>query len=146
MSVNKVLKEFKIAPIISEVREGADTYIKIKYHGRIYLGFSACHAEDLNFYSVLIGGTIAHYRAMINALKAEIKIQKFKYEEVNHIYLNMMKQDENLKYILYKEENRLKQMREAKKILEEELRDYIKDFNKAKDSVEKNRARINNEN
>lgn len=61
---------FKLTPEIDEVAN--DTICVLYYNGRKYMGFAFCHKEDTEFYSPIVGSTIAHYRAMIKIYDDEI--------------------------------------------------------------------------
>lgn len=49
-----------------------DTIVTLKYNGKVYKGFAFCHREDADFYSEIIGTTIAHLRALIKIYDDEI--------------------------------------------------------------------------
>lgn len=49
-----------------------DTIVTLKYNGKVYKGFAFCHREDADFYSEIVGATIAHLRALIKIYDDEI--------------------------------------------------------------------------
>lgn len=60
----------KLTPDIDEVAN--DIICTLTYNGHKYVGFAFCHTEDSEFYSPIVGSTIAHYRAMIKIYDDEI--------------------------------------------------------------------------
>lgn len=61
--------------VASEYTDGIST-IRMKFKGKEFEGKARIHPEDKNISSPFIGGTIAEYRARVNALKYERKILK----------------------------------------------------------------------
>ena len=154
MSINKYINAVKNAPIILEEHDETDTYIKIKVYDQEFLGVSCCHEDDVDFYSPIVGGTIAHLRAMENALFVKIWELEDTISSMKHAYacvtqsMNAAIVDPTGKFktYIYKQENKLSKLYAARRELSKELKQYIKDQNKAIELLQRGRAKLDKQN
>lgn len=154
MSINKYINAVKNAPIIMEEHDEVDTFIKIKVYDNEFMGVACCHEDDVEFYSPIIGGTIAHMRAMMNALDWEIWRLEDAVREMKHMYASISQSinpaiadpTSKFKIYIYKQENKLKKLRNAKRALKKELATYLKDQTKAIELLQRSRANIDKQN
>lgn len=152
MSINKYINAVKNAPIIMEEHDEMDTVIKIKVYNQEFIGVACCCEEDAEFFSPIVGGTIAHFRAMENALFYKIWETEDGLAALKHCYacltqnMNPAIADPTGKFktYIYKQENKLNKLRKARRKLKIELYKYISDQSKAIDSLQRSRAKSDN--
>lgn len=108
------------------------------YNGKKYYGVSWCHYEDRDFYSEIVGKTIAHYRAILNCInvyleeaKEAAKIKLSTYKEVNNSMYEVFYNYDELWYNYKSAEKKVKRIRYHKRVIQKELHDYINNHEKA---------------
>ena len=152
MSINKYIDAVKNAPIIMEEHDEMDTFIKIKVYDKEYIGVACCCEEDSEFFSPIVGGTIAHYRAMENALFVKIWEMEEGIAALKHCYscitqnINPAIADPTSKFkkYIYKQENKVSKLRKACRALRTELYKYTADQSKAIEILQRSRAKTDN--
>lgn len=121
----------------------------IYYERKYYTGTATCHSDDMDFFSTKVGQTIAHKRAIINALKDIKEKTNIEYNAVKRFYNDILRENKKCEYIIViKEIVRLK--RQINKYLgyikteEKELNTYLKAQSKVITSLKRQRKAINN--
>lgn len=143
------IKQIKNAPILSCKHKNRVTTIEIKVFNKIFVGVSACHNDDLEYYSNLVGGTLAHMRAMKSALEYKIEESRIAFNTLNHIYGGLtfggshdrVDPTHKFKLALNRLDNQYHQLVQSKRELNKEIATYIKDLDKAVSIIEKGRAK-----
>lgn len=150
MNANKIIRAIQEAPIVNEYID--ENYLSIrlrfKYRDAEYVGVAYCSEEDREFFSPLVGGTIAHMDAMLDMLNDEIIEADVEYKVLKHHYFGKAQSCEpevfdptgHFKKAMYRAESKAKSLREARNKLRKELRTYKEDIGVAFESIKKNRA------
>lgn len=152
----KIIEEIKHAPICKEEYTDYTTIICISFRGIKYYGYAVCHQEDAEYYSKYIGATLAHYRAMYNALYAEVADAKLEYNIFKHHY-HCIIQNQNIEEVdptkrltreYFKLENKYNELRFALKVLKQEMKNYSINMTKSFEFMDKKRtiAEVENNN
>lgn len=146
-AANKIIEGIKNSEITEElvIPEEQVSKITINYKNNNYYGFSLCHPDDIPYYSKFIGLTIAHYRAMLNALEEEVYIARVEYKILKHSFcavnqnqdIDVIDPTKKFRTRLYRSENKYNELKKAKKALKKEMQDYIKDINKTFEFMDK---------
>ena len=97
----------------------------LEHMGEEFIGEARLHPDDKDYYSAIVGGTIAEARATIKALKYELKVKKDLYKTQKNFvkaceqYKNFDKTSSTARAI-YRQLNRLrKQIREIQTDIQE---------------------------
>ena len=152
MSINKYIEAVKNAPIIMEEHDEMDTIIRIRVYDAEFTGVACCCEEDAEFFSPIVGGTIAHYRAMESALFMKIWEMEEAVSAMKHGYacisqsINPAIADPTGKFkkYIYKQENKITKLRQARRSLKKELNKYLQDQHIAIESISRSRAKFDN--
>lgn len=149
MGINKYINAVKNAPIVMAEAVEQDTIIGIELYGRTYYGVAYLHDEDADYYSPIVGGTIAHMRAMENAISQTIWEVDDEIKTIKHLYSSLQQSlgedaDPQNKILFYMRrlENNLTQLRSSRRELRKEIATYIKDQSKAIEILKKNRSKL----
>ena len=126
--------------------------VTIKYQGEEFIGVAVCHSDDEEFFSPIVGGTIAHYRAMESALFMKIWEMEEAVSDMKHGYacisqsINPAIADPTGKFkkYIYKQENKITKLRQAHRSLKKELNKYLQDQHIAIESISRSRAKSDN--
>lgn len=152
MSINKYINAVKNAPIIMEEHDEMDTFIKIKVYDKEFVGVACCCEEDAEFFSPIVGGTIAHFRAMENALFYKTWEIEDGLAALKLCYACLTQNMDpaivdptgKFKIYIYKQENKLSKLRKARRKLKTELYKYTSDQSKAIEILQRSRAKTDN--
>lgn len=152
MSIDKYINAVKVAPIILESHEGMNTVIAIEVQDEVFYGIAECHEDDVDFYSPIVGGTIAHMRAMLMALDYKLWEMEATHSILKQTYCGITQSYHpavadptgKFKLHMFRAENKVKKLREAKRALKKELNTYIQDHSKAIELLQRSRAKLDN--
>lgn len=141
MSFKKTLANL---PIETEDRE---IVVKIKFNGRTFYGYSSCHPDDKNFYSEKVGTTIAHMRAMREAIRFERNKAHTEWKILNKAYKDATQNCDGLEVDPYgtfyhsvkNAEKRYHRYQKYFNEISDELRNYLKDQSRAVASIKRQR-------
>ena len=150
MSIKNAIINAPVHFIEKKFLNEGDNIAIIRYQGEEYHGAASCHEDDEDFYSDKIGKTIAHMRAMKNAMIAERDNAKRDWKTLKHAYDNAMQNipmekrlnchEDNFLMAVYKAENRYKKYSNYVKEINKEIISYLNDQNKVIDFLKRKRA------
>lgn len=95
-----------------EVNEQLETICTIRRGNNIYTGRARCHPDDVDMSSKLTGQDIAYKRAVINAIKEEIKNMKTELKILQSFYNTVIqsKKANHKCYVLYRLQKEIKEL------------------------------------
>lgn len=145
-SANKMLKQLKEAkPHIEQV---SNQYIvTITVNGENYWGKAYLHPEDADFKSELVGCTIAHMRAITQALVTYRDAAQMEYTTMNQMLTDIMQNQDpeeidptfKMRKKVYQSKKRWQDYQTAVRTSQETLKNYLKNQDKAITSIKKQR-------
>lgn len=148
MSIIKTIYNLPIDYFTSDEKYG-DSVVQVTYNGKKYQGHAQLHVSDAKFYSPRVGKTIALSKARINILKYEAKQAELTYKYKNQYYNEILVQGrKNIGEVdptgsfsrnLNRSKNRMIKLQKALKQEQDNLKDYLKGYEKAIFSIEKKR-------
>lgn len=128
----------------AKVVETTDRFISVTIcvNGKTFFGNALCHPDDMDFCSNKVGTTIAHQRAVIDALKwhrnaarREWKTLKKAYYDAYQNKPELMNEDSPFRTAMWQAENRYHRYQNEVKKAREQLRDYLNNHEKAISSL-----------
>lgn len=151
-----VVKAIYNAPIIWKLSDelAGCTVIDISYNGIIFSGCAQLRNEDAGFFAKSIGKTIAVSRARIAILKYELRNTRTELKHRNNLYQEVTKYGKlspaevdptgNFYQAIMRSEKRIDALSAALKKEKENLNTYLKNQNKALETVKRFRKGNNN--
>lgn len=148
MSVNKFIRAVENAPITKEEVRDAKVIIEIEVFGKKYCGGAWCAEEDMDFFSPLVGATLAHFRAKDMAYLTE----KLKLEAdlltLRHYYASLLQSlpkeivdpTGKMQRQIFKVENRLKKVKAAMRDNKLACYNYMRSTDEVFNTLRKQRA------
>lgn len=121
--------------------------VDIEYNGIIFSGRAIVHPEDKEYESELVGFTIAHMRAIRNALIYYRDLAHINYIILNKMLCDILQNqdpevvDPTFKFRkkVYRTKHQLENYQKAIKITNKMINKYLEDQNKAIESIKKQR-------
>lgn len=122
--------------------------VTINYAGTDYTGYSCCHPEDEEFYSNIVGFTIAHMRAAIEAYCCEKEKARTEYKILKHNYDlyvgNQELENETFLLAVTNAEKKYLKHKKQEKQMRKNLHEYLQNQQKVIDSLKRQRQAKSN--
>lgn len=140
-----IIKQIYTAKVKDFSKRHLSTSITV--NGRTYFGWAYCHPEDMDFCSEKVGATIAHMRAIIEALKDQRDTAHTEWKVLKKAYCDAYQNKEDnldepnpFRTAVWQAENRYHRYQKEVKIARESLRDYLRNHEKALQSIRRQRS------